>query len=471
MSSTSLDAALDERGLGEYKAVLVRNGLSTLADLRGVTDADLVAIGIDKLFHRKRLLQIGGEEEAKALTLAPTSSSGGAGDHIRVELLGARGGEVPLTERDYYAKVSLCDRIEHEIYPIENTVVKSARARGPQPVWTVSDKTAMRVNTTFRSHCLALELKEHRRFSENKLIGVLILPIAHFRSFTNGYVEDTWHMLRREADEASEVTGSVHLRLSVPGGCPKSVGPAFHVTAVQMNTRKLRVTVFDASIVNDASDEPGSPKRETLPNLYVSLQVDSVKSTSDDYFKAKTKVVPHCSTPCFDESFEFAAEVGGCKLMTVKLKAESGAVITTSDVIGTVRIPIQYFLAQREPSEVDEVFAAMDEAGKARARVHLRLQVIPRNAPPELASGKFRRTDSLPSQHSDVDVDEHPAFSPKRGGRSATPSGSDVLQPKFVSDTDDDEEDRAMAAAARRNQRAASQGFDRHQQPVDDDLI
>eukprot|EP00672_Neobodo_designis_P020016 CAMPEP_0174829894 /NCGR_PEP_ID=MMETSP1114-20130205/2216_1 /TAXON_ID=312471 /ORGANISM="Neobodo designis, Strain CCAP 1951/1" /LENGTH=463 /DNA_ID=CAMNT_0016063671 /DNA_START=31 /DNA_END=1419 /DNA_ORIENTATION=+ len=462
---SSLDAALDERGLAEYKAVLVKNGLSTLADLRGVTEADLAAIGIDKLFHRKRLLQIAAEEEAKAKAPATASTASGSGDHIRVELLGARGGETPLTERDYYAKVSLCDRIGHDIYPIENTVVKSGRARGPQPVWPVTEKTAIRVKTTFRSHCLALELKEHHRFSENKLVGVLILPIAHFRAFTSGYVEDTWHMLRREADEASEVTGSVHLRLSVPGGCPKNVGPAFHVTAVQMTARKLRVTVFDASIVADAANEPGSPKKSALPNLYVSLHVDSTREDGE-HFKAKTKVVPHCSTPSFDQSFEFSAEVGQCKLMTVKLKAESGAVITTSDVIGTVRIPIQYFLAQRHPPEVDEVFAAIDEAGKPCARVHMRLQVVPLNAPPEAPAGTFRRTDSLPSQHSDVDVDAHPAFSPKRapGSRSGTPSNAEVLQPKFVSDTDEEEEeDRAMAAAARRNQRAASQGFGRHQ--------
>lgn len=469
--SKSLDAALDERGLAEYKPLLLRNGMMTLADLRGVTDTDLASIGIDKLFHRKRLLQIAAEEEARAQAASqPASGASGSGDHIRVEVLGARGGEKNLSERDHYVKVCLCDKIDHDIYPIENTVQKTGKARGPQPLWPADDKAVMKIKTSFRSHCLALELKEHRMFGENKLIGVLIFPMARFHTFTAGYVEETWHLLRAEADDSSEVTGSIMLRLSVPGGCPKNVGPAYHVTSVMMTTRKLRVNVFDAVLVNNAAEEPSSPKQSDLPSMYVTVHIDSDPAEDETHGKRKSAVVPHSTNPMFDSSFEFFAEAGKCKLMTVKLKRQTGSVFKSHEVVGVVRIPIQYFLAQRNPGDVDSVFNAVDDGGVTRARLHIRLRILPRDAPEDVPVGRFKRTDSLPSEHDPVDVDEHPAFSPKRGRDSGGRKFDDeeALQPKFVSDSDEDETDRAAAMAARRNQRAASQTFGRNDT---DDLI
>lgn len=509
--TANVDTVLAEHGLGEYSATLKANGLATLADLRGVTDADLKAIGIDKLFHRKRILQIAEDEDAKARgALAGKGGSanggsagsdrGGTGDHIRVEVLGARGAETALSEREHYVKVCLCDKIEHDIYPIESTVHKTARARGPQPVWTANESTAIKVKTSFRSHSLALELKEHRMFGENKLIGVLIFPMTKFHAFTAGYVEETWHMLRAESDDTSEVTGSIMLRLSVPGGCPKAVGPAYHVTSVVMNQRKLRVTVFDAALVHDSASEPTSPKKgDSLPSMYVSLHLEGAAkqaAVDEAHIKEKTAVVAHSANPVFDQAFTFYAEAGRCKLLTVKLKRDTGGLFASHQLVGTVRIPIQYFLAQRHASEVDEVFPALDESNTVRAKIHIRLQVLPKDAPDEPVRGRFKRSSSVADGEPDaVDVDDHPAFSPKKkgsgpndaafsdaaddgddGGSSAA-SGVDARRGRLFDgmtagggaaarDDDDDAHDMA-AAAARRNQRAASGQFGRH----DDDLI
>lgn len=525
-SRCSVAVMLEQHGLAEcIDSLVTQGGLTDLDDLKGVTDQELQDLGVSKLFHRKKILRLA--ESGGVLTaslsaglgnsslgqppsnmtptsqqqpLAPKPGSSSAqsgvptqanpsaasptspptfnriegGDHIRVEVLGARGCSIVMTERDYYVKASLCDIVDHAFYPVEGSSTRTEYARGPQPVWSSSQP--LKINTTFRSHCVAFELKERRLIGDNKLLGIAVFPTSFFHKFSDKTVHDTWFPFRADCERDSEVTIDVRLKLSVPGGCPKNNAAAFHVKGVVMNERKLRITVFNATIHN----KDGVYNSE-LPDTYVTVHLEGLDSrpnntTTDKAVqnsslqtKSKTGVCQKSLTPAFDEAFEYFAEASRTKLVTIKLKRESGVVFTSHELIGQVRIPIQFYLAQKNPSEVDEVFAARDENGVEQAHMHIRLEVLARdvfeNAP------QFKRVESLKKKLGKApleSVEDHPALSPKgkRGVRQGFSASDDDEAPvrgtrAVASDSEaEDESSMLAAAAARFNQRRASSSSD-----------
>jgi hypothetical protein len=360
---------------------------------------------------------------ARAKSSSPVSPAGDGrergGDHVVIEVLGARSGAAVLSERDYYIKASLCDNIDGDIYPVDGTTQKTGRSRGPMPIWAAKP---LKLATTFRGHCIALELKENRMLGDNKHIGVCLFPTNFFHKFGPDTVVDTWHPVRANCESQAETVATLRVRMSVPGGCPHYNGAAFKVTQVIMNERKLRVTVFDAELF--APPGGADADEAQLPSTYVSVHLDGdIPKEKGVHIKSKTAVVKRTLTPTFDHNFEFFAESGKCKLLSLKLKTEGGFFGGTEN-IGVVKIPIQFYMAQKSPADVEEVFRVLDDAGAEKAKLHVRLQVLSTGDDAEedearharSASGQFRRTTSLPKAAADgVDGDDHPMLSPLKG--------------------------------------------------------
>lgn len=416
----SLEESLKAEGLSEYTAILKAQGMSSLADLAHVSEEDLKAIGIDKMFHRRKLLKLGGHtftanssiaseggSSAKAegkVEIVDESSAGDqsgnpsrkvGGDRVKVEVLGARGNNGTLSEKEFYVKGSLCTYSNKMVTPI-GTGKKTVMSRGPFPVWgTETSSTMFEFETDFRSHCIAFELKEKRLIGDNKVIGVVIFPPKFFHRFTDTTVIDNWWPLRMQYEDEGEIHAYVRLRFRVPGGCPSGAqGRIFHVKGVSMSQRKLRVTIFEAKLTSKANpnqlygEAMLAEKAENKPNLYVQLDIDNEERTS-----WRTATVAHSTTPAFDETFEFFMEVQTAKLITLRLKEEKkfGSDVT----VGVIFVPIQFFLCQKEPTDVEEVHALHDEKDRAiqTGKLHIRLEIRNREGSEKRVS--FRRTKSI----------------------------------------------------------------------------
>ena len=76
-SPSSVRDLLASHGLGEYAGALEDAGLESASDLALISDDDLQAVGVTKLFHRRRLMDIGkkaaGAEEAPRVPAPPSS--------------------------------------------------------------------------------------------------------------------------------------------------------------------------------------------------------------------------------------------------------------------------------------------------------------------------------------------------------------------------------------------------------------
>ena len=506
MAASEVRTLLARNGMLEYAPLLIeKGGLTDATELAQATDDDLAALGVVKVFHRKRLIAIGqaavraaasgatgvpnpivtpsvgcgrhsrtssvdSEFAAPSLnsrTTDPSSllrdekgggrpagsliipssppasrTAGGAavvplghrhvgGDHLVVHVLSARGlSDYPLTERDYYVKISLCDVIDGQMYPVSGSTQRTTYARGPMPLWEAAD---FRVPCTFKgTQSLAFELKERHLLRDNKHIGYMVFPLTYFHSFDNDTVVENWFTMQLTASitnsekDTSSATADIRLRLSVPGGCPRSTGNAFHVKSVLMNGRTLRLNVFDAQLLSlkarDAEvdrDDVASPRsggssviipaEDNVPDTYitVTLHKGQIQFTGSpaprlagaaadatpkgEVLKKVRSDVKHSLAPVFDSTFEFEDEAGQCKYITVKLKRLVAGPfgIKTRLLIGLLHLPVQFFLAQREAFEIDQVFPLVDPdappllpgqpaTDNAPAQLHMRLQVMPR---------------------------------------------------------------------------------------------
>lgn len=479
---------LESAGLGEYAALLIDAGLSSIDDLATVTEEELLALGVDKLFHRKKLLKLSRDAEEQKVAQRAASNSAGSqkatvilpaqplistgqqsqeesqeakgrgdqeeaaeeepacdsaagtpkegqrvfgGDRISVEILGARGNTKQLSEREFYVKAALCTYANKMVTMIADSVRKTGPCRGPFPVWgsepgvvTSPTKrgapsaggtammTAPRMDffTDFRTQCLSFELKEKHLISDNKCIGLVIFPPRFFHKFTADTITDNWFPLRLDFESEGAIEAYLRLRFSVPGGCPKAApGKTYHVKGVSMATRKLRVTVFEAHVgsklnpnhlYGDAMLQAARVEKATFGEMYVQLEFD-VDSAAVEQTQCSHSAT---ANPTFDETFEYFSEVTEAKLLKVKLRKKC----TISDeTIGVVMIPIQFFLAQRESTDVDEVYPLHNEKGPDGAQVgtvHLRLEVRNRLGAEKRVS--YRRLTSIKQNHA---VDSAPA--------------------------------------------------------------
>ena len=403
---------LREQGLEQWSATLAKAGMTSIGDIvqHHVTEANLEAIGINLLFHRKKLIKLSAERVGVTLPsplVAPESSLGGnidfnqqkplpeevaspttfvpqgTGDRVSFHVLavrsvgGSESGGSHLSEREHYVKVFLCSMQQHTIIPIigeQHPPQKTRTSRGPYPTFVadsaILDTEPMNIETNFRRHCIAFELKEKRMLSDNRVIGIAVFPVTFFHSFTATTVRDEWYPMRGLEAE-SPITAHIRVRFTVPGGCPRAVDRAFHVNAVTMAARVLRVTVFDAEIVPDSRSVTGETFATDPPTTYVQLSLLKDDALDLDK-KIRTPLVDRSLSPCFDKTFEYFAPTSAAKLLTIKLKE----VHTISDAtIGTVQIPLQFYLAQVDSNDVDKVFDAIDEHGEVRARLHLRLEI------------------------------------------------------------------------------------------------
>lgn len=423
-------ATLAAEGLDELIPLLEEAGLFKLEDvaLTGVTETDLFNLGVTKFFHQKKLLRLSAEAAQRVgkgdnsvtsrtssrrssgsgaassgtsplqPTTSPQKGPGEGGDHVAVHVLAVRSvGPKQLSEREHYVKVSLCDLCGSSVVPLEHAVFRTQPARGPFPTFTsdaaLASTPPFLVPTNFRSHCIAIELKEKRLLTDNKYIGVAVFPISYFHKFGPQTVVDSWFTLRSETNSSeSTPTGQVRVRFAVPGGCPKAVGRAYHVTGVNMRERKLRVTVFDAEIEQCSGGAEPRDYFHEAPSTYISLTLDH----AEEHGRRETTVVDGSYTPQFDETFDFFHEIAHAKLLTVKLK-QSVSVIS-HPTIGVVRIPLQFFLSQTNAADIEDVFEAFDhdDTSIVRARIHIRIEVRQRRG--EERNVNFVRTESIKQQ-------------------------------------------------------------------------
>ena len=423
----------------------------------GISESDLEKIGVAKLFHRKKLLRISTEawqrhcvengtnaswvgpspsnarssephkdtSPASAATPspppkpqprsppriqpiavpiekmeAPTRKEGG--DRVLVEVIAARGAVGQLSEREHYVKVSLCEMHGSEVHPIEATVQRTGTARGPYPTFMPEytevrslEKRALSVPTSFATECISFELKEKHLLSANKHVGIAVFPVAFFHRFTSSTVVDEWHPMRlkSESDDGA-ITAMIRLRFRVPGGCPQQLRKAFHVAAVNMTGRKLRVSVFEATVYPYARASNGTDELEEVfsspPSTFVVLKVDKGEAKNS---RQTTKTVIDSFCPSFDSVFEYFTEVSSAKLLTAKLKHST---TFGAETVGAAMIPIQYYLSLKEVTDIDEAFPLLDLKNRERGRVHLRIEVRLCRMDEVKCRVQFARTDSIP---------------------------------------------------------------------------
>eukprot|EP01061_Rhynchopus_euleeides_P032982 TRINITY_DN549_c2_g1_i2.p2 TRINITY_DN549_c2_g1~~TRINITY_DN549_c2_g1_i2.p2 ORF type:complete len:555 (+),score=191.60 TRINITY_DN549_c2_g1_i2:231-1895(+) len=406
---------LKQHGLEEYGAVFAENGFDDMADVLQLTDSDLLAIGIDKLGHRRKIMRVlEANASKKALSrsgyaskrpgemafIPPPAPEGApeaqlgeevmddenefapkshhrkgrrrsntytpsspvmkvrtqprmhhGGDKIVVEVLAAK-----LEDKEKQSpqvKMSVCKTIDSKGIPIESTVRRTSVLEGNHPAWhEVFEFPAILTDQTY----LVFAVNSKNGFS-SKRIGLIAIPMKFFVPFTDETVVDNWFPLKLGQGQR---TGEIHLRLRVPGGVPSQVGKAYKVTGVKMDTRKLVVEVIEAMV-------PLSSKGNAR-STYVKLTLPD-----KDFVCRETTVRKETKHPRWYESFDFFTEVKNSQYLIVKLKNHK---LMSHKTLGIAKIPLLFFLSLKDKAELDSWFVCRDvdgrEAGMVRARMYVR---------------------------------------------------------------------------------------------------
>jgi hypothetical protein len=277
-------------------------------------------------------------------------------------------------------------------------------------------------NTALKECFLCIELKA-KGYLSNDLVGRLLLPLSSFRRFDDKTVREEWFPL---LDEDSGTVGYIHLAVSIPGGMPSQLNEAFRVEAVHMESgSRLRVTIVSASLSEFGEEGLAGQKQlfDEPPLTYVTVSAlrEEVVDGAKLLFQAgKARTMLHSPSflPKYNQSFSFGAGIGSCKLLVINVKAlQSFGPKTGSVLIGTVKLPLQYWLSvavKRQEAEflhsfaVDETFPLLGDTKPSvkRGTLRVRLEPISQWEPQSQSelTGPSLMLESLDAEDRDVEV-------------------------------------------------------------------
>eukprot|EP01064_Diplonema_japonicum_P024240 TRINITY_DN3476_c0_g2_i1.p1 TRINITY_DN3476_c0_g2~~TRINITY_DN3476_c0_g2_i1.p1 ORF type:complete len:522 (+),score=82.96 TRINITY_DN3476_c0_g2_i1:113-1678(+) len=381
--NTDLRSLLMRGGLEEYLPMFKNNGFEDFRDVGRLTEGDLTQLGMKKEHVVKFIKILRDEKRTVAshpvLEVPSSSVKGGrrrsntytpasplavrsqpkthhkGGNTILVDLIAAKL-EYPEPVLSQ-VKFSICKTVDDRGIPIESTVRRSHIQKGAQPAWHDLYEFPIIYSEKHFLVC-AVNEKTDRGLTGQRL-GLVAIPMKFFTTFTNSTVIDNWFPLKLGQ---AQKTGEVHLRLRIPGGFPSQVGRAFKVTGVRMDNRKLIAEIIEGEVPPNSEGHPRSTYvKVTLPN---NLEVCR-----------ETHVQKDCATPVWKEGFAFFSEVKNSQYLIVKLKKYK---VMSRRTIGIAKIPLLFFLSLKDPTVIDNWFAAKDEEGTVRGKVRVRLMVVPR---------------------------------------------------------------------------------------------